>query len=90
MILNAHSILQHLIQNKNGIIKHVNVDVKIIVSAKKITVRTLAHVFVRKVSIYKSIADTSVTEFDEIIFVVDIVLTKKTNTIATKLRVLLE
>ena len=32
----------------------------------------------------KSIADTSVTECDEIIFVTDVVSTKKTNTMATK------
>ena len=35
----------------NGIIKHVNVDVKIIESAKKIVVRILAQVFVRIASI---------------------------------------
>ena len=35
----------------NGIIKHVNVDVKIIESAKKIVVEILAHVFVRIASI---------------------------------------
>ena len=38
----------------------------------------------------KRTADTLVTEYDEIIFVVDIVSTKRTNTIATKLRVLLQ
>ena len=32
----------------------------------------------------KSVADTSVTEFDEIVIVKDIVSTKETNTIATK------
>ena len=37
--------------SKNGIIKHPNVNVKNIVSAKKIMVRILAHVFVRTVSI---------------------------------------
>ena len=31
---------------KNGIIKHVNVNVKIIVNTKKIIVEILAHVFV--------------------------------------------
>ena len=36
-----------IIQIKNGIMKHVNASVKIIVSAKKITVGILAHVFVR-------------------------------------------
>ena len=36
-----------IIQIKNRIIKHVNASVKIIVSAKKITVGILANVFVR-------------------------------------------
>ena len=51
MIVNANSIVQHVIQIKNGIIKHLNVNVKIIMSAKKIIVGILANVFVRIVSI---------------------------------------
>ena len=52
MILNANSIVQHVIQNKSGIIiKHVNVNVKIIVSAKNIKVGILAHAFVTIASI---------------------------------------
>ena len=51
MILNATSIVQYIIQIKNEIIKHINVNVKIIVRAKKIIVGILAHVFVRIVSI---------------------------------------
>ena len=43
---------------KNGVMQHVNVNVKIIISIKKIIVGMLAHVFVR----IGSIADTSVTE----------------------------
>ena len=39
------SIVQHLIQIKNGTIKHVNVN--IIVTAKKIIVAILGHVFAR-------------------------------------------
>ena len=50
-IANANSIVQHIIQIKNGIIKHVNVSVKIIVSAKKIVVEILVHVFMRVASI---------------------------------------
>ena len=50
MILNANSIVQFVIEIKKGIIKHVNVNVKIIVRAKKIIVGILAHVFVRIVS----------------------------------------
>ena len=48
---NAHSIEQNIIQNKNVITKHVNVNVKIIVSTKKIIVGIVAHVFVRILSI---------------------------------------
>ena len=33
-ILNAHLIVPHVIQNKNGIIKHANVNVKFIISWK--------------------------------------------------------
>ena len=47
VIANANSIVQHVIQIKNGIKKHVNVNVKIIVSAKKNVAGILAHVFVR-------------------------------------------
>ena len=35
VILNASPIVQHVIQIKNGIIKHANVSLKIIVRAKK-------------------------------------------------------
>ena len=52
-IVNANSIVQHVIHIKNGTMKHVNVNVKIIISAKKIIVGLLAHAFVRKVSIQK-------------------------------------
>ena len=51
MIVNANSIIQHLIQNKNEITKHVSVNVKMIVNAKKIIAGILAHAFVRIVSI---------------------------------------
>ena len=74
MILNANSILQHVIQTKNGIMKHSNVRVTIIVSAKKIIVENLAHVFVRN-------ANTQVITYDEIISVMDNVLNKMTSTI---------
>ena len=42
--VNAKAIVQHVIQNKNGMIKHASVNVKIIVSAKKIIVGIQAHV----------------------------------------------
>ena len=50
MIVNANSIVQYVIQIKNGIIKHVNVNVKIIVSAKKFIVGIASRAFVRIVS----------------------------------------
>ena len=51
VIVNANLILQHVIQIKNGITKHVNVKLKNIISAKMIVVGILALVFVRTVSI---------------------------------------
>ena len=51
VVVNASSVVQHVIQIKNGIIKQVNVNVKIIVSAENIIVEILAYVFVRMVSI---------------------------------------
>ena len=50
VIVNANSIVQDVIEIKNGITKHANVNAKIIVLAKKIIVGILAHVFVRIVS----------------------------------------
>ena len=47
VIVNANSIVQNVIQIKNGIKKHANKNVKIIISAKKVIVGLLAHVFVR-------------------------------------------
>ena len=47
VMVKANSIVQHVIQIKNGIIKHVNMNVKISVCAKKIIVGMLVHVFVR-------------------------------------------
>ena len=45
--------MQIAIQIKNRLIKHVNVNVKIIVHAIKIIVGTLTHAFVRMVTISK-------------------------------------
>ena len=47
MTVNAHSIIQHIRQKKNGIIEHINVNAKIFLSVKKIIVGILANVFVR-------------------------------------------
>ena len=51
VILNENLIEQHEVQNKNGITKHVNGNVKMIISVKKIISGMLAHVFLRIVSI---------------------------------------
>ena len=61
VIVNANSIVKHAIQKKNGIIKDVNVNVKIIVSAKKIIVGMIATCICENSKYLKSIADTSVT-----------------------------
>ena len=50
VILNANPLVQHVNQIRNGIMKHVNVNVKIIVNAQKI-VGILAHAIVRTESI---------------------------------------
>ena len=42
-----HNLVSLAIEIKNGIMKHVNVSIKIIVHVKKIIVGILAHVFVR-------------------------------------------
>ena len=51
VIVNAKSIVQHVIRIKNGIIKHVNMNIKIILTAKVIIVGILAYIFVRIASI---------------------------------------
>ena len=51
MTVNANLITHYGTQIKNGIIKLGNVNVKIIISVKKIIVGILAHIFVRIVSI---------------------------------------
>ena len=60
MIVNASSIVQHMIQIKNGIIINVYVSVKRIAGAKKIIVGILVHVFMKKGSYLKSIVNDSV------------------------------
>ena len=47
VIANANSIVQHVIEIKKGIIKHVNVNVNIMPSSKMIIVGILAHVFLK-------------------------------------------
>ena len=59
-------------------------NVKIIASAKKIIYWNPSTCICKNSKYFKSIADTSVTECDEIIISMDTLATKKTNTIATK------
>ena len=61
------------------------VAAKIIVRAKKIIVRILAHAFMRIVSVFKSIADTSVIVCYEITKAIDRVSTNEMNTIPTSM-----
>ena len=51
VIANVNSILKHVIEIKNRIIRYINVNVKFIVAAKKLIVDILAHVFERIASI---------------------------------------
>ena len=44
-------IVKHVIQIKNGIIKHVNVNLKLIISVKEILIAIIARVFVRILTI---------------------------------------
>ena len=76
VIVNANSVVQHVIQIKNGIIDYVIVNVKIVVSIKKNIVGIL-----NVTDTSKSVADTSVTECGEIIIVMNNSSTKNTNTI---------
>ena len=73
MIVNANSIVQYVIQIHNSIIKHVSINLKIIIRAKRIIVGILANV----------LKNNSVTHFGETISVIDIVSLKRTNTTNT-------
>ena len=85
VIVNANSIVQHVIQIKNGIIKHVNVlllPMSILYMQKDYNWNPSTCICENS-KYLKSIADTSVIECDEIITAMGIVSTKKTNAIAT-------
>ena len=51
VIVNASAIVQHVAEIKNGIIKYVNMNVKIIVTAKEIIIGILVHVIGKIASI---------------------------------------
>ena len=51
VIVNAKSIVQHIIQIKNGIIINFHASVKVIIREKFFIVGILPHVFVKRASI---------------------------------------
>ena len=84
-IANVNSIVQHVIQKKNEIIKHASVNVKIIQKKCKKDYSWNPSTCICENNKYlESNPDTSVTKCDKIIIAMDNVSTKKSNTIATK------
>ena len=82
MITNANLILQHVIQFRNVITKHVNGNVKISKSVNKDYSWIPSTCTCENIKYLESIADTSGIMYDEIIFVMDNVSTKLIITIA--------
>ena len=68
MIANANSIEQLVNPSKNGIMKHANVSVKIILPAKKIIAGILSHACICENKYLKSAVDDSKIVCDEIIW----------------------
>ena len=66
LIVNANSIVEHAIAIKNEIIKHVNVNVKIIITVQKIS-WNLSTYICENSKYFKIFADTSVTDCYEIV-----------------------
>lgn len=77
-----NSIVEHAIHIKNEIMKHVNMSVKIIVHTKKSYSWNPRNCICENGKYLKGIADDSKIGCDEIIYVVDFVSIKMTNTIA--------
>ena len=77
VIVNENSLVQHVIQIKNGIIIYFNVNVKIIVHAKKYYSWNHSTCICENSKYLKRIADTLAIELDEIKTVLDIVSTKR-------------
>ena len=75
MTVIENSIVQHIIQNKNGIIKHSNVHVKTIISVKN-----LSTCICENSKYFKSVVNTSVSKCDEIVIGMHNLSTKKINT----------
>ena len=87
VIVNPSSIVQHVVQIKNGIIKYANVNVKIIVSAKKYYSWNPSTCIWESSKYLKVISDHSKFLCEEIISVMDIASTKMTGTKATNLSI---
>ena len=86
MIVNTNSKVERVIQIKIGIIKHVSLNVKVIVIKKDYGWNPSTYTCdISKSS--KSIADISVIASDETVYVMDIASTKMTNTIATRVSI---
>ena len=81
MIVNANSTVQHLIKKKNY--KTCQYECKNYQKSEKDYSWNRSTSFCENSEYLKSIDDTSVTECDEMIIVMDNVTTKTTNTIAT-------
>ena len=86
VILNAISTVQYVIQIKNGKRKHVNVNAIIVIAnvnygkCKKDYSCNPSTCICKNSKYLKHISDESVIEVDEIITVMDIVSTRRTNT----------
>ena len=78
MIVNANSVVQHIIQIKNG-----QCECKNYSTCKKDYSWNPSTCICEDSKYLKNCADTSVIEFDAIITVIDILSTKETNAIAT-------
>ena len=51
MDVNTNSIVRYVIESKSGLIKHVNENIRIVKSVKRILVGILAQVFAKIISI---------------------------------------
>ena len=77
MIVNANSIVQQVIQKKNGIVKHVNVNVKNYPKYKKDYSWNPSTFIFENSKYLKSVDDISGSKYNEIVIVMGIVLTKR-------------
>ena len=62
MIVNAKSIVQYVIQSKNGIIKRANANIKIMISVKKDYSWNPSTCICENSKYYRNVGETSETE----------------------------